>query len=183
MKQILHVLTLVILISAFFASCKEDRLEVMHDNEVSAREKYIKDNNLEQYRDSSGIYIRINQPQSSDSSIVKGYKVMLQYNIFLLDSTKVLTTENSAGQTMQEDAFFVDVSNEIVNQNYVQKIAGMHIGLKKMRIGDRAFMVIPSELAYKAVDLSGTIGIPRFSTLVVYVYAKKGYSPYQQQNQ
>jgi len=56
----------------------------------------------------------------------------------------------------------------------------MHIALKKMHIGDRAFVVIPSELAFKAVMTSTAWGvIPRFSTLVVSVYARRGYAPEQ----
>jgi hypothetical protein len=51
-----------------------------------------------------------------------------------------------------------------------------------MRTGGRAFMVIPSELAFKAVDNS-SIGVPRFSTLLARVYVKSGMSPYQQQQQ
>jgi FKBP-type peptidyl-prolyl cis-trans isomerase len=48
-----------------------------------------------------------------------------------------------------------------------------------MKAGGRAFMVIPSELAFKAVDNS-SIGVPRFSTLLANVYVKSGLSPYKQ---
>jgi hypothetical protein len=52
----------------------------------------------------------------------------------------------------------------------------MHIGLKKMRIGEQAFFIIPSQLAFKAVITStGFASLPRFSTLLVTVYAKSGY--------
>ena len=43
-------------------------------------------------------------------------------------------------------------------------------------------MVIPSELAFKAVDNS-SIGIPRFSTLLAKVYVKSGLSPEAQKEQ
>lgn len=178
MKQILYVLALAILLSGINTSCKEDSLEVLRQNEVNTLDKYVKDNNLADYKDDSGIYFKLLEPQSTDTTMIRsGFKVLLQYNIFRMDSTKVFSTEDEFGHTFEEDAFFVDVSNDQVNSSYVQQIAGIHIGLKKMHVGDRAFMVIPSELAFKAVDNSSTIGIPRFSTLLVYVYAKKGYAP------
>ena len=50
-----------------------------------------------------------------------------------------------------------------------------------MHVGDKALIVIPSELAFKAVDNTSILGIPRFSTLLATVYAKRGYSPKDQQ--
>jgi len=181
MKQIGYVLSLVILLSATFYSCKEDSLEALRQNEVEALDKYVKDNNLAGDKDASGIYFKLTntEPNADTTWIRSGFKVMLQYNIFLIDSTKVLTTEDENGYTFEENPFYVDVSNTVVDANPVQLIKGMHIGLKKMHVGDKAFMVIPSELAFKAVDYSSR-GIPRFSTLLVHVYAKKGYSPDQQ---
>lgn len=176
MKQILVVLGLAVLLSGIYTSCKEDSLEAMRDNEVERLDKYVKDNNLSLYKDPSGIYFW-DEVVGSGDTIKGGYQVMIQYTITLLDSTIVFTTEDEYGHTYEEDAFFVDISNDEVNASYVQQIAGMHIGLKKMRIGGRASMIIPSELAFKAVDYSSTLGIPRFSTLLVSVFAKKGTAP------
>ena len=180
MKQILYVFGLAILLSVTYSSCKKDSLEGMRQDEVDALDKYVKDNKLADYKDASGIYFKIAEPRSTDTTqIRKLFKVMLQYDIFLMDSTKVFSTEDKFGHTLEEQPFFVDVSNDLVNKRYVQQIAGMHIGLKKMHIGDSAFMIIPSELAFKALD-NADLGVPRFSTLLVYVYAKQGYSPEQQ---
>jgi len=179
MKQIRYAFGLVILLSVIFVACKEDSLEAMRDRELETLDKYVKDTNLATYKDASGIYFK-DEVKGTGDTIKSGFKVMLQFNIMLIDSSVVFTTEDDFGQTYEEMPFYVDVSNDAVNQNYVQQIAGMHIGLKKMQVGGRAFMVIPSELAFKAVDNSSTLGIPRFSTLLVKVYAKKGYSPNQQ---
>lgn len=180
MKQMRYVFGLAIFLSVIIASCKEDSLEAMRDRELETLDKYVAANNLAAFKDPSGIYFKITQASSDTTWIRSKFKVMLQFNILLIDSTKIFTTEDEFGQTYEEMPFYVDVSNDEVNENYVQQIAGMHLGLKKMHVGDRAFMVIPSELAFKAVDYSSTLGIPRFSTLLVYVYAKKGYSPNQQ---
>lgn len=175
MKQILYILGLAILLSGIYTSCKKDSLAALRQNEVNTLDKYVKNNNLASYKDASGIYFKLTEPQSTDSLIKSKFKVMLQFNIYLMDSTKVFSTEDKKGQTFEEYPFYVDISTTAIDANPVQKIAGMHIGLKKMHIGDRAFMIIPSELAFKAMDYTSTLAIPRFSTLLVYVYAKSGY--------
>ena len=181
MKQILVVLGLAFLLSGIYTSCKEDTLEALRDREIEILDKYVKDNNLTEYKDvDSGIYFKEVEKGTGDT-IKSGYKVMLQYNISLMDSTKIFSTEDKYGHTYEEDAFYVDISNDQVNESYVQQIAGMHVGLKKMQIGGRAIMIIPSELAFKAVDYSSTLGIPRFSSLLVSVYAKKGTAPAPQE--
>ncbi|HAH23629.1 MAG TPA: hypothetical protein DCL77_07715 [Prolixibacteraceae bacterium] len=175
MKQILYILVFALSLSGIYTSCKKDSLAAMRDDEVQALDKYVKDHDLAAYKDVSGIYFKSTE-RSNDTTLIRpGFKVMLQYNIFRIDSVKVFSTEDKNGYTFSEDPFYVDVSNTVINQSYVQQIAGMHLGLKKMHIGDRAFMVIPSELAFKAVDYSLSLNIPRFTTLLVYVYAKKGY--------
>lgn len=178
MKQILYILGLAILFSGIYTSCKTSSLDTMREDEIVALDRYVKVNNLAGTKDVSGIYFKEIEKGNGDT-IKSGYKVMLNYKITLLDSTVVFTTEDEFGHNYEERPFFVDVSNDIVNESYVQQIAGLHKGLKKMQVGGRAFIIIPSELAFKAVDKS-SIGIPRFSTLLVKVYAKKAYSPEQQ---
>lgn len=180
MKQILYILGLIVVVSGVFNSCKTNTLDALREDEVNAIDKYVKENNLTENKDISGLYFKDIEKGTGDS-IKSGYKVMLYFKITLMDGTVVFTTEDSAGRNYEEFAFYVDVSNTIVDASYVQKIAGLHTGLKKMKIGGKALMVIPSELAFKAVDNTSTLGIPRFSTLLATVYVKKGYSPEQQQ--
>lgn len=180
MKQFLFFLGFAVLLSRVFTSCKEDTLDAMRNNEIAALDKYVKDNKLTENKDVSGIYFKDIEVGAGDS-IKSGYKVMLTFKITLIDGSVIFTTEDEAGRSYEEFAFYVDVSNDIVNSSYVQQIAGLHNGLKKMKVGGKAFMAIPSELAFKAVDNSSTLGIPRFSTLLATIYAKKGYSPEQQQ--
>jgi FKBP-type peptidyl-prolyl cis-trans isomerase len=179
MKQILYILGLAVLLSGIFISCKTNTLDTLRENEIVALDKYVKDNNLADKKDVSGIYFKDIEIGTGDT-IKSGYTVMLYFNITLLDGTVIFTTEDGQGHNYEEFPFYVDVSNTTVNAQYVQQIAGLHKGLKKMLVGGRAFMVIPSELAFKAVDNSSNLGIPRFSTLLVTVYVKRGYSPVQQ---
>lgn len=180
MKQILFFLGFTVLLSGVFTSCKENTLDAMRDDEIAALDKYVKDNNLTDAKDVSGIYFKEIVKGTGDT-IKSGYKVMLYFKITLIDGTVIFTTEDEAGRNYEEFAFYVDVSNDIVNASYVQQIAGLHQGLKKMQVGGKALIVIPSELAFKAVDYRSSLGIPRFSTLLATVYAKRGYSPEDQQ--
>lgn len=176
MKQILVIFGLAILLSGIFTSCKENSLEALRDNEIETLDKYVKDNNLSQHKDpNSAIYFWDNEVGTGEP-INAGYMVMLQYKITHLDSTVIFSNYDENGYAFETMPFYVDISNDEVNESYVQQIAGMHVGLKKMRIGGRASMIIPSELAFKAMDYS-SIGIPRFSTFLVTVHAKKGYPP------
>jgi hypothetical protein len=182
MKQILYILGLVILLSG----CKENTLDTLRENEIAALNKYVKDNNLTDAKDVSGIYFKLTERSSDTTWIRSGFKVLLEFNITLINGDSIpinyyFSTGDGLGHNFEPRAFYVDVNNDdIVNEEYIQQIAGLHLGLKKMHVGDRAFMVIPSELAFKAVDNTSTTGIPRFSTLLATVYVKKGISPADQ---
>lgn len=182
MKQFLYILGLAVLLSGIYTSCKTTSLDTMAADEVAARDKYVNDNKLNDFKDVSGIYFKTTIPSTDTTWIRSGFKVMLNFKITLLDGKTLpgFTTDDGSGHNYEEFAFYVDVSNTTVNLQYVQQIAGLHKGLKKMHVGETAFMVIPSELAFKAVDNSA-FGVPRFSTLLATVYAKRAYSPAQQQ--
>lgn len=179
MKRILILIVSSVIVSMFYTSCKTSDLDTLRDNELAALDEYVADNNLTNMKDVSGIYIKHLVVGTGDT-IKSGYKAQLYFNITLLDGTVVFSTEDAEGRNYEEYSFYVDVSNDIVNQQYVQQISGLHIALKKMRVGGRALVVIPSEHAFKALDNTMTIGIPRFSTLLATVFVKKAYSPEQQ---
>lgn len=185
MKQILFILGLAVFLSEIITSCKTNTLDTLREDEVVALEKYVKDNNLTDKKDVSGIYYK-EEIKGTGDTIKSFYKVMMFFNITLLDGTAIqadgFTTDDGYGHNYEEYPFFVDVPDATINLRYVQQIAGMHIGLKKMQVGGKAKMIIPSELAFKAVDKS-SIGIPRFSTLLVTVTVKQGYSPKQQEEE
>jgi len=182
MKQTLYIFALIVMFSGIYSSCKENTLDALRDDEITALDKYVKDKKLADFKDASGIYFKDSIVGTGDSIITSGYKLKLNFKITLLDGTVVFTTEDKYGHNYEEYTFYVDANDATINQAYVQQIAGLHSGLKKMKAGGRAFMVIPSELAFKAVDNS-SIGVPRFSTLLAKVYVKSALSPYKQQQE
>lgn len=181
MRRYLYILGLVVIAAVISTSCKNSvDLESIHQAEIAARDNYIANNNLENYKDTTGIYFEPLE-SSGDTTLVRaGFKAMLEYTITLLDGTVIydLTTDDGYGHNYEPQAFYVDGGTSVGNI-YLQQIQGMHYAVKKMHVGDRAFVVIPSELAFMAVDNSYTLGIPRFSTLLAHVYVKKAYSPEQ----
>lgn len=180
MRQYLLILVFSVLLISIFSACKDDPLDALRADELTVLDKYIKDNNLADTKDESGIYFKLLQTSTDTTQIRSGYKVMIYFNITLIDDTTVVfTTEDGKGHNYEEFAFYVDVNNTVVNESYVQQIAGLHKGLKKMKVGEKAFIVIPSELAFKAVDYS-SIGIPRFSTLLATVTIKSALTPDEQ---
>lgn len=180
MKQILYILGLAILLSGIYTSCKDTTLETLHQDEVSARDKYVKDNNLTDAIDPSGIYFKTITPSTDTTKIRTGFQVKLNFKITLMDGTVVFTTDDGLGHNYEPFTYYVDATNTTILQDPVQQISGLATGLKKMRLGETAFILIPSELAFKAVDTNtGYVLIPRFSTLLATVYVKSGLSPAQ----
>lgn len=184
MKKFLSFLFVSIVLAGIMGSCKDDPLDALREDELIALDKYVKDNNLTNYKDESGLYFKDLLVGTGDT-IKTGYKLMLYFDITFLDGSAIpaygFSTQDQYGRNFEEVAFYVDANNSAVNQQYIQQISGIHLGLKKMRVGGKAFMVIPSELAFKAVDNTSTTGIPRFSTLLATVTVKNGWSPKQQQ--
>lgn len=181
MKQYLIILGLLVLLISSFSSCKKDPLDALRADELTMLDKYIKDNNLADAKDKSGIYFKLLQTSTDTTQIRSGYKVMIYFDITLINDTLVFSSRNKQGRNYEASAFYVDVNNTVVNESYVQQIAGLHKGIKKMKVGEKAFMVIPSELAFKAMDYS-SIGIPRFSTLLATITIKSALTPDEQKN-
>lgn len=171
MRQFRNILGPAVLLSISINSCKPSTQDTLRDKELVELGKYVKDNSLTDYKDASEIYF-ITLEQGTGETIKSGYKAMLHFNITLFDSTVIFTTADSLGNNYEEFAFYVDVSNAVVNSSYVQQIPGLHNRLKKMEVSEKAFMVIPSELEFKAVNNS-SMGIPRFSTLLTTVFREK----------
>ena len=182
MKKYLLILGLSFLIAGIYSSCKKDPLEALRNDEVSLLNAFVIDNNLASYKDSTGIYFKklIENTDANAKQVGSGYKTEIYFTVTLINKDTVLLNMDKYGHNYEPFTFYVDVSNTTVNSSYIQQIAGIHAGIKKMKVGETAFMVIPSELAFKAMDYSVEIGIPRFSTLLATVTVVSALSPKEQ---
>lgn len=178
MRHYRYILGLIIITTVIATSCsKTTSLESLRQAEIATLNTYVANNGLADKLDTTGIYYEDLVVGTGDS-IKSGYKVMMYYTISLINGTTVFSTDDGYGHNYEEQAFYVDATAYGSDANsYLQQIKGLNFGLKKMRVGGKAFMVIPSEYAFQAVDNSYTIGVPRFSTLLVHVQIKQAYSP------
>jgi FKBP-type peptidyl-prolyl cis-trans isomerase len=183
MKQYLFILGLFVTLTSVISSCKEDPFDALREDELAALNTYITANDLENTKDdATGIYFKLLETSSDTTQIRSGYRANLHFNFTLIDGTALpyLTTEDKYGHNYDVFAFYVDATN-VSSDNYIQQIAGLHRALKKMKVGEKAFIVIPSELAFKALDKS-IIGISRFSTLLATVTVVSALTPEQLQD-
>lgn len=100
----------------------------------------------------TGSGLRFIQMKSSDGAPAKsGQEAYVNYTVQLLDGTEVYRTSED-----ELDGFDVDNS---------QMESGIHEGIKRMKVGEKALLVFPSHLAH---GLIGDMGkIPPLSPLVV----------------
>lgn len=176
MKKILYLFGWALLLAGTFASCKENDLEAMRDKELELLDQYVKENNLADFKDPSGIYFKLLESSGDTTKIRKGFRLQLNHHITLVNDTVVFSTKDRLGHNYEDEDFYVEINDETVATSKLQRIAGMHIALKKMHIGDKALIVIPSQLAFKALNAEGDYAyIPRFSTLVATVHVRSGY--------
>lgn len=142
----------LIFISAFFFTCKdpiahknkqmsEEQMQEalikvnqkMSKNEMADIDAYILKNSLEMERSGTGLRISI----SGEGKGIKaeaGMKATVKYKISLLNG-RVCYSSDSAGY----EQFVVD--NDQVE-------SGLHEGIKRMKVGNKAKFILPSHLAH-----------------------------------
>lgn len=118
--------------------------------EVPAREKYLKDNNINVKPSSTGLY-RIITEQGSGKTIAKNSEATVHYTGRLLDGTVFDSS------VPRNQPFTVTVGAG-------QVIPGWEEGLLGLKEGAKATLIIPSELAYGARGAGRDI--PPYSTIV-----------------
>lgn len=146
MKQFGIVLALLLL----FAACEEKDYDYA-SKEVADREAYIKANNITSTPTSEGIYF-IPEVTTDGRSVLDGNIVKIQYSISLTNGKRVIKSQ--AQYFKIGEGYYINERNTI---------AGLEIGIKKMKQGEKASIIIPSELANGEL---GTELIPQYSTLI-----------------
>lgn len=160
-KRIFYSLTLAILIVTIFA-CKENSQERLRRIELENLDKYVQDNNLQEYRKSSGLYY-IELEEGVGDAINLGDRIQIFYSTrTLVDSFLVDETEGYTDGYRYEPYEFV-VGNGIA-------IDGLEEAATYMQKGTKANLIIPSELAY---GQNGTTYLPGFTTLLMQVEVYK----------
>lgn len=131
----------------------EAEMESRKSSEMDALAKYITENDIKQAPTADGLYI-IPLKKGNGPQVEEWKKITVNYTGRFLDG-KVFDTSDK-----NEDAEAHEPITYVVGEQAM--IKGWDIAVKTMRQGDKAKVIIPSELAYGA----GNGSIPPYSTLV-----------------
>ena len=155
MKIYLNNLIVIFLLSVFIYSCEKE--DTRAEDEREKLEEYIESNNIETEPTSSGLYY-IETEEGTGEQAVEGKYAKVRYKGSLLDGTVFDEGKNPY-------AFIIGTGNAI---------EGWHEGIAFMKVGGKATLIIPSDLAYGSRDM-GTI--PPYSTLIFEVELIEVYEP------
>ena len=140
MKTYRYLLFIGLIITVF--SCKKDYDPA---SELSAMDDYIKTNKLVVTEATSSGLRYIRSTAGVGAAIASGQKVTVKYVGKLL-----------SGKVFDQGTFSFNIG-------FGEAVKGFDEGIGKMRVGEKATIVFPSNLGYGA---SGTSGIPANSPLV-----------------
>ena len=113
-----------------------DRLAALEKSNI---EKYLSDHRITQQPDTAGIYI-IKRMEGKGTMIDSGKTVSINY-----------TTKFLSGEVYDSNAGIGKPTTFVVGNG--QMIQGWEIGFKKLRQGDHATLIVPSEKAYGETGL------------------------------
>ena len=151
MKKILFFTALTASLIIALVSCKDGLdLDALRAEEVKMLEEYIEKNGIETTPTKTGMYYIETVAGTGDSLIKVGDRVEISY------VGTLLSTEKEFDKSDPYEPYKFTVGSSDV-------IAGMSEGMTYMRLGGKARLIIPSNLAYGA---SNSSGLPRFSTLI-----------------
>ena len=147
-RNALVILISLAVSSGFFLSCEQDNTQTLIDQEKSQREKYVSSLSPVVLPTASGLYYIQGRtgigaaPKDKDT-------VYIYYKASILNGSVF-------DQTLPLKPFGFIVGSGAV-------IAGLDEGVKLMRVGDTATLLIPSSLAYGSVRNGA---IPAYSNLL-----------------
>jgi gliding motility-associated peptidyl-prolyl isomerase len=95
---------------------------------------YIKDRGLDMERTGTGMYYTFLEDSASDEMIKTGDEVAFTYDIYLLNGTKIYSSEKKGVRKLVVDKQDAEI--------------GVHESLKLMSVGDKGLFILPSHLAF-----------------------------------
>lgn len=168
-RYIFSLLTVLILFGILFSSCNDNDMEKLRERELELLadfvERYEAEHGVEITPMPSGLYY-VEVEQGTGDTILIGDKVQVWYNTYLLADTSLVDSNMEDGHKYNPLEFIVNV------QNQSTVIEGLNEAVKYMQPGGKAFLIVPSQIAY---GQDGSYGIPSFSTLLFDVEIYKVY--------
>ncbi len=153
----------IILLTAltlFMASCDDDS-DILKEKEMRLLKQYIEANNIEVEPQSSGLYFISEgggtgtHPEASDWTTIRYTAKLINNRIFDSTDEDIARTNGLFSSSVLYGDRRIELST--------LGLAGVRDGLKLMKEGEKATLIIPSHLAY---GRHGTNLIPPYSTLI-----------------
>jgi FKBP-type peptidyl-prolyl cis-trans isomerase FkpA len=143
-----------------FTGCLRDESEELKEQEMHDLNKYLENNNITQEPTASGLYF-IPVTDSVGLSPTIADVVEFEYTGRLIDGQVFGTTDSTIAK--DHDIFYEGVVYGPVRLILSKAILGLAEGFQLMEEGEKARMILPSDIAY---DGSSIGLIPRYSTLI-----------------
>lgn len=144
-----------------FSGCLRDESEELKEKEQHALKKYLQDNNITQEPTASGLYFIPVTDTTVGASPTIDDMVEFEYTGWLVDGQVFGTTDSAIAK--DQDIYYEDIVYGPVRLVLGNAILGLAEGFQLMQEGERANMILPSDIAY---DGSSIGLIPRYSTLI-----------------
>ncbi len=167
MKKIIY--SFFILLAGFLLlnACIRDDSEELKEQEERLLEKYLLDHGITQEPTASGLYFILLEDTVGVSPTITDV-VEFEYTGRLVDNRVFGTTYKDIAE--DEDIYSENVIYGPVRLILQSSLPGLAEGFQLMQEGEKAMMIIPSDLAYRG----NSIGIiSRFSTLIFTIHLQK----------
>lgn len=166
-------LLLLLLLPISLFSCKKGG-EDAHDAEMRKLNAWILVNNITVAPTASGMYFIPVKEGSGATPIDRDY-IQINYTIQLLDGTIVYATQSDISDTWGlEKKHFVPELFQVVSNPI--KLLGLVEAVKMMKVGGKAHLILPSNLAFGSAGFGGA-GIGSNTSIIVDVELVKVIGP------
>jgi FKBP-type peptidyl-prolyl cis-trans isomerase len=143
------------------AGCLPNEAEELKEEEQRALKKYLENNNITQDPTASGLYfIPITDTAAGASPTIDDI-VEFEYTGWLVDGEVFGTTDSAVAK--EAEIYYESIVYGPVRLVLKNAIAGLAEGFQLMQEGERAKMIMPSDIAYNGYSMGL---IPRYSTLI-----------------
>jgi FKBP-type peptidyl-prolyl cis-trans isomerase FkpA len=158
--KILSYSSILLGLIVLFTGCFRDNSEELKEKEQHALKKYIADHNINQTPTASGLYF-IQATDTTGLSPTIDDVIEFEYTGKLVDGRVFGTTDSALAK--EKDIYYKDVVYGPVRLILAYSIAGLQEGFQLMQEGEKATMILPSDIAYGA----NSIGIIEpYNTLI-----------------
>jgi len=167
MKKVTFIIFILLAGLLLFNGCLRDDSEELKEKEALLLEKYLLDHGITEEPTASGLYFILLEDTVGMSPNVTDV-VEFEYTGRLVDNKVFGTTYKDIAE--DENIYSTNVIYGPIRLILQNTILGLAEGFQLMEEGEKAMMILPSDIAYGGNSISG---IPRYSTLIFTIHLQK----------